>query len=267
MFQVGSAQIRNRGTIAGNLITASPANDTITVLMALDARITVKSVRGERSIPLKELYTGLRSTVLSSDEMLIDIEFPALNNSIGNFYKLGLRKAHAISIVNAAIVLQLEEEKVKRANITLGAVAPTIIHAEEAEQWLIGKPLTIETINEVAKIASQAAKPIDDIRASAAYRQETVKVCVIRAIHELMNQQNKEAQLTNYPLLVDPTFSATSPSLEAATCFKKKDNLYWDKPIITNINGKVYSFENGHHKTLLDLIRDNAQLTGKKWLC
>ena len=265
--QVGSAQIRNRGTIAGNLITASPANDTITVLMALEALITVKSVRGQRTIPLKELYTGLRRTVLSPDEMLVDIAFPALNNSSGTFYKLGLRKAHAISIVNAAVVLQLKENKVERANITLGAVAPTIIHAEEAEKWLIGKPLNSETINEVAEIASKAAKPIDDVRASAVYRQETVRVCVTRAIHELLERQKSSTPFTNVPILVDPTYSSESPIQGGSIHFNKKEDFLWDNPIITNINGKVYTFHSGHHKTLLDLIRDDAQLTGTKNGC
>src|SRR5512141_2902025 len=104
-WEVGAPQIRNRGTIAGNLITASPANDTITPLMALGASVTLQSVKGTRTVALKDFYTGVRKTVMQPDEMLAEIFFPALKpRQRGTFVKFALRRAQAISLVNVAIV-------------------------------------------------------------------------------------------------------------------------------------------------------------------
>ena len=145
-WEIGAPQIRNRATVAGNLITASPANDTITPLIALDAEVSLVSVAGERRLKLADFYSGFRQTVLRPNELLRSIRIPPLaDDQRGLFLKLGLRRAQAISVVDAAIVIRLDESgRVNEARIALGSVAPTIVRAAAAEASLIGRRLSAE---------------------------------------------------------------------------------------------------------------------------
>ncbi len=260
-WEVGAPQIRNRGTVAGNLITASPANDTITPLMALDAWVVLKSVRGERKVRLAEFYTGVRKNVLQPDEMLVEIAFHGLDaTQKGTFVKVALRRAQAISVVNLAIVLTLEAATIKQAAITLGAVAPTIIHAPEAEAFLAGKQLSDEVIDQAAELAQQAAKPIDDIRGSADYRREMVRVFTRRGLCALRDGQ-EQAGMPAEPVTL-------MGSDHAAGGVRFSGGAYTHGASIkTKINGQEFTFTSGFEKTLLRLLREEAGLIGTKEGC
>jgi xanthine dehydrogenase iron-sulfur cluster and FAD-binding subunit A len=260
-WEVGSPQIRNRGTIAGNLITASPANDTITPLMALGARLTLRSETGDRIVSLDQFYTGVRRTVMRPDEMLVDIAFPQLQeNQRGTFIKYALRRAQAISVVNTAVVVTFSGDIVESANITLGAVAPTIIHAAEAEAFLIGKVLDQSTIQKAAELAGTASRPIDDIRGSGAYRRMMVKVIVKRALTAIANGEERSDFPETPVLLWGRDFN--EPSFLPESLYHHEN-----VPIVTRINGKEYVFEQGQNKTLLRLLREDAGLVGTKEGC
>lgn len=257
-WQVGAPQIRNRSTVAGNLITASPANDTIPPLMALGASVVLRSMLRERTVPLAEFYTGLRKTVMQPDEMLVDIQFPALpKGARGAFMRVTLRRAQAISVVNAAAVVRFSAEKVKSAVITLGAVAPLIIHAHEAEEFLAGKKLTAKNIARAAELAQQSARPIDDIRGSAAYRSEMVKVAVTQVLSDLAAKK-RPLRIPENPIM-----------LQGKVTKKRAQpiNRLTDQPIETTINGKSFFFKSGYNKTLLRLLREDALLIGTKEGC
>ena len=258
-WEVGAPQIRNRGTIAGNLITASPANDTITPLMALDASVTLQATHGTRSVPLKDFYTGVRKTVMKPEEMLVDISFPAMKTTArGTFIKLALRRAQAISIIDVAIILNLDGNTVKSASIALGAVAPTIIRAPKAEEYLTGKQLTDNVIEAAARLTMMGCKPIDDIRGSAAYRSEMVRVCTMRGLKAVRDGQ-EQAGMPSEPILLwgEHDGADALPALHQAP----------SAPIQTTINGKKYTFHTGHDKTLLRFLREDANLIGTKEGC
>jgi carbon-monoxide dehydrogenase medium subunit len=196
---------------------------------------------------------------MQPDEMLVDISFPAMKTTErGTFVKLALRRAQAISVINVAVILGFEADTVKSASITLGAVAPTIIHAPEAENYLVGKQLTDDVLEEAARLTMKASKPIDDIRGSAAYRREMVRVCTLRGLRSLRDGREQAGMPEDAVLLwgketVDsrPLTVHQSPS----------------EPIQTTINGRKYSFTSGHDKTLLRLLRDEGELIGTKEGC
>lgn len=268
-WEIGAPQIRNRGTVAGNLITASPANDTIAPLMALGAKVSLQSLRGVRQIPLESFYRGVRQTVMRPDEMLVDIAFPALgSNQAGTFIKLGLRRAQAISVVNTAVVLtfngyadQRRQRKLTAATITLGSVAPKIIHAQQAEEFLKGRQLDDETIEKAAGLAEVAAVPIDDVRSSADYRREMVRVCTLRALRSLGNEQERQ-DFPSQPVMLwgDARVAASPP-------FSQSVHHDAHTPITTRINGQTVTFTTGQDKTLLHLLREEGGLTGTKEGC
>ncbi|MEJ2348204.1 MAG: FAD binding domain-containing protein [Anaerolineales bacterium] len=269
-LEVGAPQIRNRGTVAGNLITASPANDTITPLMALGASVTLASAAGERTIPLEDFYTGVRQTVMRPDEMLVDISFPAMSlDQSGMFLKIGLRRAQAISLVDVAIVLTfegdpgdpLDERPIRKAAITLGAVAPTIVHASEAESYLQGRTLNTETIEQAALLALESAHPIDDVRSSLDYRREMVRVGVLRSLRAILKDETR-AEFPSRPVLLwGKDYRGEAPNIPQSA---------WSgegSPIVTRVNGREYTLNTGHHKTLLRFLREDVGLIGTKEGC
>ena len=263
-WEVGAPQIRNRGTVAGNLITASPANDTIPALMALDAQVLLQSVNGERKVPLAQFYTGVRRTVMQPDEVLVDISFPAMQpGQRGTFVKLGLRRAQAISVVNAAVRIAFDEKQVEQAVITLGSVATTIVHATAAEAFLSGKILDEATIQEAAQLAAEASRPIDDIRGGKDYRREMVRVCVLRALRALAKGEERQGYPARPVTLRTSAYGSFTRPVEPISHRRGRDGA----PIVTQINGKEYRIQDASHKTLLRMLREDVGLTGTKEGC
>lgn len=252
-IEVGAPQIRTRATIAGNLVTASPANDTITPLIALGADVVLASLSGTRTLRLEDFYTGFRSTALRSDELLREIRFPTLDaERRGIFLKLGLRRAQAISVINVAAVLRFAGARVKEAQIALGCVAPTIVRAPEAEGALLGAVLDDGTIERAAELALEAIAPIDDLRGSADYRCKTVKALVAEALERLAEGTEADG-FPEQPILLEmQTSRAEAPQ--------------YDGTVVATVNGAARTLPVASRTTLLNALRD-AGLCGTKEGC
>jgi CO/xanthine dehydrogenase FAD-binding subunit len=194
--------VRNRATVGGNLVYASPAADTAPPLLVLEAEVELVSKEGSRRVPLEDFITGVRETVRRPDELLAAVRWPLpAPHSAGAFHKLALRKADAISVLSVAVMVEGDGVApptshrgegggyCQQARIALGAAAPRPIRAHAAEEVLRGQPLTPEVIAEAARLSAECAAPIDDVRGSAAYRRRVVGVLVRRLLTEVARNQ------------------------------------------------------------------------------
>ena len=182
---IGAVQTRNLGTLGGNLVTAVPSLDSGPTLIALEAQVMMLGPAGGRRLPLADFFTGPRKTALKPGELLVEILIPKKNlGKPTSFQKFGLRKGQALALVNVAASVWLTGDKSRfvEPRIALGAVAPTVIRAPQAEAYLEDRAATPETMAEAGRIAAGEGKPISDFRASAEYRRELIAVLTRRAL-------------------------------------------------------------------------------------
>lgn len=180
-YSVGSKQVRNRATLVGNIVNASPLCDTGTPLYVCDAKVCIAGKEGEREIPISEFITFVRKTVLRPDEVVVGIKVPYTEGTEGIFTKVSRRKEVDLSTI-CATVLKIKDIY----RIAFGAVAPTPIRLKKTENLLNNNLLTPELIEEAAKLARTEVSPITDVRASKEYRYDVVEVTVRRSLEYFM---------------------------------------------------------------------------------
>ncbi|MFN8590918.1 MAG: 2Fe-2S iron-sulfur cluster-binding protein [Thermomicrobiales bacterium] len=196
---------------------------------------------------------------LAPDRLVREIRIPALTaNQRGQFIKLGLRRAQAISVIDAAVILTFDGKTVTEARIALGSLAPTIVRASAAEASLVGQPLTQERCDAAAALALEAVSPIDDVRGSAAYRLITLRNLLARTLLDLGEGKAASALPAN-PVLLDTTGEAWDRLTPGGEPFTGT--------IRTRINGRPVALRDSAHGTLLDALRNEGGLTGTKEGC
>ena len=194
---IGSMQIRNLGTVGGNICNAAPSADLAPALLCLGARAIVASNTGTRKVNLDDFFVAPGETIMGSNELLIEIEVPTPPaHSAGCYMRHTTREEMDIAVAGVASFLTMSprSKKLKEVRIALGAVAPTPLRAHDAEALLIGKAVTQRIIEEVAEKAAEEANPISDIRASAEYRRELVKVLTRRTLQKSCEMLGIEIQ-------------------------------------------------------------------------
>jgi xanthine dehydrogenase iron-sulfur cluster and FAD-binding subunit A len=208
---------------------------------------------------LRDFYPGFRQTVMRPDELLREIRIPKMSaNARGLFVKLGLRRAQAISVIDFALVVALEGDRVSQARLALGSLAPTVIRAPQVEAYLAGKRLDVATCAEAGRLAVEDAAPIDDLRGTAEYRRATLANLVADALTRLA--EGRHADGWRAPQVLLETGRETLGELANAPRVQGT--------ISTTINGREYTLPAGAaRKTLLNALREDAELTGTKEGC
>jgi xanthine dehydrogenase small subunit len=178
--QFASRLIRNGATLGGNLGTGSPVGDAPPVLLALDTVLVLTSVDGEREVPLAEYFTGYRQTVRQSEELIRAVRIPLPLSSVTGFHKIAKRRFDDISSVAVAFALEVEDRVVRKARIGLGGVAATPLRARATEQALTGQPWSSSTVRTAADVLGAEGTPLDDHRASSAYRSAMLRQALLK---------------------------------------------------------------------------------------
>jgi CO/xanthine dehydrogenase FAD-binding subunit len=182
---VGAAQIQNRGTIGGNICNASPAGDSLPVLLAVDAVFDLGSAGGIREVPASEFWTGYRQTALQNDELLLRVRLGVERSRRTRFRKVGTRAAQAISKVVIALSYRLEDGVWRDVRVALGSVAATTIRAAETEAVLEGSRPSEKVADKAAHALAAEIAPIDDVRSTADYRRSVSS----RVLHRLLREE------------------------------------------------------------------------------
>jgi carbon-monoxide dehydrogenase medium subunit len=183
--KLGSVQVRNRATVGGNLCNAAPSAETAPALLCLDASIEIAGVNYSRTVAIEEFFLGPGQTVLKTNEIMRGVFIrTGRGKSGGVYYKHSVRKAMDIAFVGVAVYLELDGNRIEKARIGLGAVAPTPIRARKAEILLEGQQMTGELAERAGIEAAQESSPISDLRASADYRREIVQALTQKGLIE-----------------------------------------------------------------------------------
>jgi carbon-monoxide dehydrogenase medium subunit len=185
--QISDPLVRNLGTIGGSISHADPSGDWASVMLALDAQFLVRSRRGEREIAAADFFQGPFTTALAADEVLTEIRIPVVARSAGSYLKLE-RKVGDFATVGVAVQVSLSNGSIGRAGIGLTSVGPRNLKATAAEEALRGQPATEPVIAEAARLAAEVAEPKGDIRGSAEYKKDMVRLFVQRGLRAAIKQ-------------------------------------------------------------------------------
>ncbi|MFN3761943.1 MAG: FAD binding domain-containing protein [Anaerolineae bacterium] len=248
------------GTLGGNLGNASPASDTAPALIAYGAEAVIQGPKGTRRVPVEEFFLGPGRSVLEPGELLVAVELPSPRaRSGGAFLKVG-RVAADLAKVNAAVLLVREGDRIADARLVFGAVAPTPLRARQAEAILVGQRFGEEVVAEAARVASEEVRPIDDVRSTAWYRRELVRVLAYDGLHRAWERAGGPAG----PLLAAPAAPSPVAGSPRALRHIRADQ---EVEVRLRVNGERRRVWVAPNELLLNVLREKLHLTGTKYGC
>jgi len=259
-----STQVQVMGTIGGNLCNASPASDSAPPLIAFGAEVVISGPRGERRLPLEELFLGPGQTALQKGELLVAVLLPRPQAGTGSAFLKVSRVAADIAKVNAAAMLVREGDRIVDARLAFGSVAPTPMRARKAEALLAGRDFAEDLVAEAASVASEEVSPIDDVRSTAWYRREIVRVLAHDAAHRAWGRAVREHP-AGFPQGGEPaSYLDTVSKPEAATL---RVSATQKQQIELTVNGEKRRVWVKPNELLLSVLRESLELTGSKYGC
>ena len=254
-----TTQVQTMGTIGGNLGNGSPASDTAPALIALGAEVEITGPEGKRRLPLKDFFTGPGKTVLQRGEIITEVTLPKPVQGSGSAFLKISRVAADIAKASAAVSLVRDGDRVTSARLAFGSVGPTPMQASKAEQALSGHLFNEDLVTRAAQIASEEISPITDVRSTAAYRREAVRTMVYDGLHVAW----RRAGLGDN----EPWLQGADQSAEPALPPARRIGADEQQRIELKVNGKKYTVWVAPNDLLLNVLRDQLQLTGTKYGC
>lgn len=192
--RMASLQIRNLGTVGGNIVNGVPSADLPPILIALGATIRLVHAGGERAMALEDFFHGAAETHIAPGEILTEVVIPDGPFTGSRYLKFGLRRSGALAVAGAAVAVQVEAGVIRQARVVLASCAPTVIRSPAAEEYLRGKPATPEVLEEAGLRAEADSRPRDSIRGSAEYRRNLARVLTKRALRKAVDQGHGEVK-------------------------------------------------------------------------
>ena len=261
-----TTQVQTMGTVGGNLGNGSPASDSAPALIALSAEVEITGPDRKRRLPLEEFFVGPGKTALQDSELLTDVILPRPRIGTGSAFLKISRVAADIAKASGAVAIIRDGDRVADCRMAFGSVAPTPMRTRKAERMLIGQEFREDLVARVAQTVSVEITPIDDVRSTAWYRREAVRVLAYDGLHRAWQRATaKAATVTPWDVRSsDLSRTETAKAVATNTLKIAADEKRW---VVLNVNGKTHQVWVAPNDLLLNVLRDQLQLIGTKYGC
>jgi xanthine dehydrogenase iron-sulfur cluster and FAD-binding subunit A len=255
-----TTQVQTMGTIGGNVANGSPAADSAPALIVLNACVEIAGPNGKRRLPLEEFFVAPGKTVLQDGELLTDIILPQPKGGTGSAFLKIARVAADIAKASGAVMVVREGDRIVDCRMAFGSVAPRPIRTRKAELMLIGQTFSTDLVEKASQIAAEEVTPIDDVRSQSWYRREAVRVLALDALSRAWQRAQSGGSVSTVESVSAPGHAPLASGIDRI----KADEKRW---VVLSVNGKKQQAWVAPNELLLNVLRDQLELTGSKYGC